>query len=316
MEAAAIIERAQRLANRVDVDFDDRCYQFINEALEEFALAHPWSTLHRVITLPCTGDAHLIIPQHVLAVRWMIDETNKYPINPKEGWDREAPDAYVEATVGNAFWWQEIGMVPAIRDGSGPLSIVCSYSEAGVAYVAGTVENTAYSGTANHYSLLDEQVSFAAATGVTLTNRFVEIATFGKSSRTTGELRLFDSTGLLSVIPPREFSAGYRRLRLLYKPSGGTLIRMGVLQKPPQIYQAGQVLPVQVNPNYVIWYVAGCIHKALGQEQRAALCMQKAIEILDKRIRFENNFGDRDWGASPDSDYWTHEDNMAWDSQS
>lgn len=313
MEAGAIIQRAQRLAGRVDPDFDDRSYQYLNEAMEEWATEFPWSTLHGTLELPADGSQYLYVPNHVLSVRSVMDLTHFSPVEARGSWDREAPVEFVQGSAGPAVWWIEDGLAAAIRQPSGPLSVVCSATDSSTACVSGLIQNTAYSGTALEFTQFTETISFAAATGATLSTVFYDIQEFGKTERTTGEVRLCDSTGVISAITPAQFSAQFRRLKFLYRPPAGTVMRLQVINRPAPVYLPNHVPHSAIDPNYLIWFIAGLIHKSTGQDQRAGICIARANEILRKRIKVENTHGDRDWTAAPDAAYWTHERMNRWE---
>lgn len=315
MEASKIIERAQRLANRVDPDFDDRCYQFLNEGMREWALTHPWATLHRTIDLTCDGSSTLVLPPYVLSIRSFADKSNKHAIDAHGNWDRQAVSAYMAGTSGAARWWQPDGVQAVFRQPTvqGYVSVRSNVSEAHTAYVAGIVFDSTYSGTAGEYRVEQETLDYLSATGATSSNQYEEILSFGKSARSNGRLDLFsDGDRLLSSIPADQYEQPYRRVKFLFIPTAGTIMRTEVILNPPEIHEQHQHPHPSVDSEYLVWYVAALIHRSMGQEQRSMMAMAQATAKLNRKANFEQLFGDRDWGSAPDYVYWTHENDMAW----
>jgi hypothetical protein len=315
MEAFRIVRRAQRLANRVDTDFDDRGYEFLNEAVREWALTHPWSTLHKEVDLTYDGGTHLVLPPYVLSVRFLVDASNKNQVDNIGDWDRRSTPAFVNRTAGSASWWQEDGVQPVLRQPSEAsyVSVLSTVSESSTAYIAGSVFNSSYSGTAGEYEIVQETIDYNSATGATSEHQYTEIFTYGKSARQSGNLKLFSNDDrLLATIQADQYDQPYRRVRFLFNPQAGTVFKAGVILNPPPLYKQHQHPHASIDSDYLAWYTASLIHKAMGQEQRAMMAMATATTKLNRKAQFEQHFGDRDWGAAPDNEYWGHENQHEW----
>jgi hypothetical protein len=314
MDALTIITQAQRRAGRVDAGFNARCYEFLNEGIARWALTIPWSTLRQTLDIPSDGTSKIVLPEYVASVQWLADKTNNNAMRNRDFWDREATSTYLQESSGAASWWKEAGLQPVYRQPSSAsyISVRSDVSEGRSVYLSGISIDTSSSGTAAEKFFVDETLVIADGTGATSSNMYIEIHSVGKTERSDGDLRVVDATGQIARIPDGKFQCAYRTVEMIRKPAAGTIFRAGILLSPPPIYSAGQLPHTSITPEFLVWYVAGLIHKASNQTQEAELCLQRADRIMSQRAYAEKNFGERDWSAIPDSEYWQYENARSW----
>lgn len=314
MNVGELVTRAQRLAGRVDTNFDSRTIQFLQEAVDEWAYKAPWPTLRRTDTFVADGTRNLILPQHVLTLRWLADETNRQPIDPREQWDRQDPSRYLGDGTGSAYWWRETGIVPVTAQPGTPtqLSVRTDASDVFSFYIAGYIRDTTASGTANYEVFAEERMTVAGSGATNLATLFVRVLSMGKDDLTPGDLRVYNGSTTIGRIAANRYRSEYRNVELLTIPPAGTLLRAGYLERPNPITNIYQQPHPSINPEYLAWFAAGLIHKAMGEADIAGAALGRADAILNKRITAEVSHGDRDSQGIPDRDYWNHDDMYGW----
>lgn len=312
MNLLNLITESQRLAGRVDSNFNDRSRRWLNEAQTEWVQSVPWPTLVRTETFACDGTAQLVLPPRVLTVKWLLDRTNKRPVAPNDQLDKEYAAPMVNGTAGNIDYWKEYGVVPVARQpaATGKLSLYTTASDSFSFYVAGLVENTAASGTAEQYYYVQETVVVSTTGTYQTANNYVRVDVLGKDDFTNGDVVVTDaSSNLLARIPQYAYQSEYKVLQFVLVPTAGTLVDVAYIQRPPPLVDNAQQPPPAVDTEYLIWYAAGMLHQAQpGQEQAAATKLARAAEILQRRIAKEKKHGDKDWRGIPDPSYWGSED--------
>ncbi len=314
MDVGTLVTRAQRLAGRVDSGFDSRTIQFLNEAVDHWARAKPWTSMRQTGEFVANGTRELAFPQHVFHVRWIADKTNKRSLDPKDNWDLHDPTKYLGDTNGPASWWREIGIAPITVQPSTPAQIVVRTDQSDTfnVHVAGLVRDTAASGTANYEYFTEEQLNVVGSGPATTTNFFIRVMTVGKTDVTPTDLKVFNGSDLIGRIAANKYRSEYRTVEFLTIPPAGTLLRVGYLEAPNPLTASYQQPHPSINPEYLVWYAAGLIHKAQNEADLGNVCIQRAEAILQDRSYKEEAHGDRDYGAIPDYDYWNHEDRHAW----
>lgn len=312
MNLLNLITESQRLAGRVDSNFNDRCRRWINEAQTQWAIGVPWSTLTRVETFAMDGTALLTLPPRVLTVKWVLDKTNKHPIQPNDQLDKEYPWALSQNSPGSIQAWKELGVQPTARQpaASGTLNLFTTASDTFSVYVAGLAEATASSGTAEQYFPVHETVVVSTTGTFTTTKSYVRVEVLGKDDYTNGDVVVRDaSSNQLARIPADVLQSEYRVLQFVLTPDAGTLLDIFYIQKPATLVDNAQQPPPAVETDYLIWYAAGMMHAAQpGQEQDSMTKLARAQEILQRRINKDRKHGDKDWRGIPDPNYWNAEE--------
>ena len=314
MDANTIITRAQRLAGRVDPGFDERSLEFIDEAVERWCLKLPWPTLRQTFEMVTDGTRNLVAPDHIRTVRWLTDKTNTRTLEAKDNWDRERTGSYLNDTTGPAYWWREEGIDPVFRQpGSlGTLTVRSTASDTYTAHITGISRDTTLSGTAGYEFFREETVNVSGSGPATTVYPYIRVLSAGRTKRATSDMLISSGSTNLGRIGAGRFTAEYRRIELQTIPAAGTIIRAGGLTAPGQITSASHVPHPSISREFLVWYTAGLIHKAMGQFEQGELCRGRALEYLNDRVNQEERAGDRDWGAVPDQAYWDHEATRSW----
>jgi len=315
MDVATLISQAQQVAGRVDSAFQERTLRFLNEAVEKWALARPWNGLRKTVDVVCDGTRYLVFPDFVRSVRLLTDLTNKKYLDYIENWDRQATHEYLSASTGAVAWWREEGIVPVYSQPATPSYVTvagASASDVFTVHLAGTGLDTAASGTAGEVFFQEELITVNGTTTATSTRIYKDILSVGKDRLTEGDLSIAVAGTQVGRVAANRWYTPYRRVELLRIPSAGTTLRAGVLCAPPQLHETGQVPHPSINPQYLIWYAAGVIHKAQNETDQAAVCFRQAAELLAQRDYQEQAFSDRDWTSAPDPNYWDYDAASAW----
>jgi hypothetical protein len=314
MDVATLTNQAQQLAGRVDTNWNERTLRFLNEGVERWAQKRPWNSLRKTLTMTADGTRKLVFPDYVLTIAWLTDLTNRDVVNFRESWDREATSQYLGNTTGAAYWWREDGVQPLYKElsAASTLQVRSEASDTYSVHITGLGQDTTQSGTAGENFFIEEVLSASGSGPNTSANTYKEILTIGRTARGNGDVLVTDGTTQLGRIAKNRWTTSYRRAELLRIPSAGTQLRCGVLVRPTPLVETNQVAHHTINPQYLIWYAAGLIHKAMDEQDLGEVCLARADRILDERDYQEEAFGDRDWGSLPDSEYWGSEDTLAW----
>lgn len=310
MNLATLRTEAQRLAGRVDIDWNSRTRRFLNEAQEQWALSVPWPTLVRVESFTNHGTRAMVLPPRVRTVLWAADRTNKKPLLANAKWDKDYPDAYFGDKSGAAQLVREQGFVAVTRQpSSGVLSFKTDTSDVFSCYAGGLREDTTASGTPDLYYFDKEQVNISGSNVVAGSKTFVRVEALGKDDFTPSDVVVRDaSSNVIARIPALGYRAEYRQIELMNIPSAGTLIDIGYVQAPPVLVDDYQTPNPSIDTEYLIWYAAGLIHEAQGQAEQAQVKLARAREILERRIYKERMHGEKDLRARPSYDYWGTDD--------
>lgn len=310
MDLGTLRTEAQRLAGRVDQDFNSRTRRFLNEAIERWAISVPWPTLVKEEDFTSPGTVQLVLPQRVKQVQWIADKTNNRPLDAANAFDREFPASFMQGTAGAAFFWREVGVQAVAQQpaGIGALSYRTDVSDVFNVYADGLAQDTAVS-TADRLYVARERVSIASSSVQGGAVLFQEIHTLGKDDFTPADVVVRDaSSNVIARIPAFGYRSEYRRVEFLFVPLAGTVFRVRYLRAPPPLVDDWNIPHTSVDSEYLIWYAAAMIHEAQGQAQQAQIKTARAREILEARIYKERSHGDRDYRALPEPSYWGNED--------
>lgn len=310
MNLSKLITESQRLAGRVDADWNDRTKRWLNEAQRQWAITVPWPTLRREESFVADGSEALYLPQRVMAVAYLADETNLSPILNSDFWDKEFPASYLGRTSGSAEFWRSMGYSPVRKNPVyGKLTFSTTTSDATVVSITGLTVNTALSGTADYYSQVSETITINGNTAETSVNEYYSIDTIGKDDFTVADFHCIDqSSNIIAILGKDFYRTEYQKIELMHKPVAGTLIRVQYLARPMPLTNLNQVPHVSVDTEYMIWYTAANIHDGQGQTQEANLKRAYAEKILQKYIAQIKGFGDKDYRAIPEYSYWNVDD--------
>lgn len=310
MNAGTLIDYAQQRAGRVDSGYRTRTLNFLNEAMERWAIARPWRSLKRTVDLITDGTRNLVFPDYVAHVVWLLDKSNTNVINYQERWDRDNPGTYLADTSGRSDFWREQEVVPVYRQPTAAAQIAFTSTSSGESFavhIAGILSDTAASGTAGA-EYMGEEICTASGGTCVSTNIFKNILSVGKTGLTTGYVSGTAGGTELCKMAPNRYSAKYRKVELIAIPTANTEIRAGVILEPPRLTDEAHVPHSSVNNEFLIWYAAGLIHKAQGDTQIGEICMNRAMRIMAQDDQHEKTAGDQDWNAAPDPLYWQSED--------
>jgi len=312
MNLATLTTEAQRLAGRVDSNWNARTKRWLNDAQKEWAAAVPWPTLVKEETFLADGTHNLILPQRVSTVVWAGDKTNYTDLKPARFWDKEWPASFFQRTSGKAQFWRPLGTVATIREPTyGQIKIKTTVTDVTTVYLAGLTVNTDASGTAEHYTFVDEEVLVSDLSVTSSTKFFYRLDTIGKDDYTDADFEVWDSSSnVLARMRAKATRSEYQKIELIHVPAAGTEIVVQYLTEPEKLVANNQIPHASVDTEYLIWHAAATIHDAQGQAQEAVLKRAHAKEILERRIHQLKSFGDKDHRALPEYSYWNFEDDM------
>jgi hypothetical protein len=316
-----IVTEAQRLAGRVDSNFDDRTKKWINQAQEQWSLADPWGQLTFFEDVLTRGGRDLYLPTYMRKVLHLFDKSSKLPMERHEQWDREEPGVYADETASSTpIWWREMGFSsvvgqPTTATGSKVEFDTLGAAEDIVCYISGVIQGTQASGSAVHRHMGSEFVTCMSGAGAQETsNIYVEVRQLSKTARTTDDvLCRYDASGdHIGRIESSRYNAEYRHVQLLYSPAAGRTLTVKYILRVPDFTDDNQPAHPGVDVDYLKWWTAANIHAAQNQLQESAIKRNVAKGMLQRKSHFEQAFGDQDLRMAPDSTYWHHEDLSAW----
>lgn len=314
MNVGELITRAERLAARVDAGFDSRTLQFLNEGVDKWARSMPWPTLRKIVRVVADGTRNLMFPPHVFQVVWLADESNKEALEHRDQWEKQDPSSYLGDSTGAATWWREIGVSPVSSQPSSlsQLTVRTTVSDNFSVHIAGVSIDTTQSGTANYEYFAEEQVNITGSGPQTSANSYLRIMTIGKDDITPGDLLVTVGSTQLARVAKNRYRAEYRNVEFLAIPPAGTLIRAGILERPGPLVSNYQQPHPSIDPEFLVWFAAGLIHKAMNEGELFLACDAKANEILTSRISKEKTHGEEEVQSYPDPAYWNYEDRHTW----
>lgn len=311
MNLANLRTEAQRIAGRVDTDFNSRTRRWLNEAQERWALAIPWPTLLRTETFSCKGTQNLVLPQRVKIVNWVGDRTGRRSLMVRDGWEKDFPEAYMSQTPGAPTLVRELGVTPVTAQPAtaGILSVKTTTSDVFGVYLGGLCQDTTASGTPDFYFFDEEKVDVNSSSVTAGKKLFVRIEVIGKDDFTPADVVIRDAaSNIIARIPAHAYTAEYRQLEFLYVPAVDSQVDVNYVQGPVPMIEEYQVPHPSIKTEYLIWYAAALLHSAQGQMEQAAEKRSIAMDWLNAQIYRERNFGEKSYQGRPDQNYWGAED--------
>jgi len=306
-----LIDRAQRLADRVDAGYRTRALEALDEACQWYASQVPWNGLKKTEDFHASGE-FLILPDRVNHPIRLFDRTNSRPIDPGEFLERREPGAYAARTPGAPCVWRNFGISPVAKDMStaGTLHFSTVASEAISVQIRGLVLDTNASGTANEFYEARETVEMAGVTESSV-NTYTKIVSIQKDAATTYDVSCGTAAdGLLARIPAWETRPRYRRIQL-QPAANGVVVELAYFRRPDRLTSEDDPLDPAINEEALVWRAAGNLHWMDNEQQAAQGAWSKANEALIIKRNEEQTFGERDMHIEPwvgymylESEYW------------
>lgn len=277
--------------------FNDPAYRerwniFINEALREHARVSPWAGLEDVVTVTADGGRYLILPPFVDQLVSLLDTTNSVPVMRAGDWDRTNPVPFVAGTAGQAFEYDKIGEVPAIRSPSSYIWAASSHSsDNALIYVTGLVANSGASTTnAINTTFKEASLTLTGTTPVTLTTLFTKILTISSVTDRNGDVIFQESGSHFSWLGRSQPSSRFKRIQLLYRPVVGTTFEVRFRFSVPKLIHDSQSPPVGVKTDFIVDHALSLHWQEQEQFQKAAAQAQKATKVLSDEARKDSAF--------------------------
>jgi len=303
-----LIDRSQRLANRVDAAYRQRALEALDEAVQWYASQVPWDALKKVEEFSADGE-FLLLPDRVNKIVRVFDRTNSRPVDPGAFLERRSPGAYGDRSSGAPRVWREFGYSPVAVDPATDAQIHVSTpaSEAVSVQIRGLVNDTTASGTAMEFYEARETLELAGATESS-SNTYTRIVSFQKDYKTEEDVLFGTATdGLIARIPGWETRPRYQRIQFQPIPSGETL-ELAYFRRPDRITSEDDPLDPAINEEAVVWRTVGNLHWMDQQPQAAQGAWSKAGEALIIKKNEEETFGEKDFHIEPWLGYLNLED--------
>lgn len=314
MNLGNLITEAQRLAGRVDSDFNTRTRRWINEGIEQWSITVPWPTLIKRETFIANGNRTLVLPQRVRAIQWVGDPTNKRHLRPSDFFEREFSTSFFSSDRSAPFFFHERGFTPVTAQPSvgSILTFNTESSDVFTVYIDGLALDTRASGTANEKFYTFEQISITDSSTYSSANRYVEIFTLGKDDFTPADLVAFNGSEILARVEANRYRSEYRQIEFVHIPTAGDRIDIEYVTNPEPLIYNYQIPHPSIDVEYLIHYAAAKIHAAMNQGALAEQMSSEAQVILNRRIYNERLNKENDLRALPDIAYFGYEDDYVW----
>lgn len=306
-----LIDRVQRVADRVDPSYRTRVLDSIDEALQWYASQVPWDSLKTPEDFQTTGE-FLILPDRVNKVIQIGDKTNGRPLNPGDQFERRFPGSYFQKTTGAPCEWRDMGTVPVIKELSviAPVFVSSSQSDAIAVQIAGLVQDTTASGTALEFYEAKETVTLAGVTQTSV-NSYSKITAIQKDKGSDADVSVGSAAdGLFSRIPSWESRPLYRKVQFHPVPTGQTL-EVLYFKRPNRITSENDPIEASANEEALMWRAAGNVMWMDNEPQAAERAWQKAAEVIAVKRNEEETFGEKDFHIEPWAGYMNLE-NRYW----
>lgn len=308
MNLGSMVTEAQRVAGRVDAGFDARTRNWINQAFREWQKRVPTQLVTTEQDFTLQGNLDLYLPTQVAKINYVVDVTNKSPVNRTEDWDRRDPAAWIEETGGKAVAWREVGVSPVAKQPSSASQVFFTPQapEAVVCFVQGLASDTTASNPGMATYLAAEYVTCPSSVETSGSIQFTKIHSISKSAQTSGDITVsYTSAGeTVARLFRDDYRSEYRHIQLLNVPTDGTQIRVSYSLYYPPLSDDNQVPPPGVDSDFLIYKAASKIHKAQGQNEDASAAIAMAEAIIRDKTEMEKTKGDQFVDITPDTYYW------------
>lgn len=308
-----LIDRTQRLADRVDPSYRGRALDALDEAVQWYASQMPWRALQRTEDFFALGQ-YLVLPDRVNKVITIGDRTNSRPLNPGDSFERRRPGSHFQKTPGASFEWRTMGYAPLVKEMAGETQLLFSTatSEAINVSIAGLVNDTAASGTALALREAKEVISLGGSTEAS-TQVYTRITSIQKDKGTTNDLVIGSAAdGLLSRIPSWETRPLFRNIELSPRSSGQTM-EVTYFRRPDRLTQESDTIDPGINEEAILWRAVGNMHWIDQEGQQAERAWKKASEAAIAKRTEEETFGEIDLHVEPWAGYMSLENEFWYD---
>lgn len=308
-----LIDRVQRVADRVDPSHRTRALDSIDEAMQWYASQVPWDALKRQEDFYAASE-YLILPDRVNKVIRIGDKTNSRPLDPGEFFERRRPGAYFQRVTGAACEWRDQGYVATAKDiteGS-TLEVYSTASEAINVQVRGLVSDTTASGTALELYEAKETISLAGVTQ-TSAHSYNKVISIQKDKGTDADVIVGTSAdGQIARIPSWESRPMYRKIQFHPVPTGQTF-EVAYFRRPDRVTSENDPISPGLNEEALMWRAAGNMMWMDNEPQAAERAWQKAAEVVAIKRNEEETFGEKDFHVEPWAGYMSLENEHWWD---
>lgn len=313
-----VINKALRMANRVDPQHRVRALDAVDRAVRYFSERLPWPSLERVEEFRANGSQYFTFPARVRVIRALGDKERCDYIKPGDQWERQYPTFVLgDQRPAGAWEWQDRGWVPTIQNPATDTTLLftTTQSEAVSVTVRGLVRDTTASGTALELVEADEVIA-ANITPVTSANTYVEIFGIEKDAIDgSADLIVAYNNGANSQaarIPSNERAPQYRRIEWLGNVSAGDRFRCRYYTRPAKINDEQQVLDAAVDEDIIMWATVGDLHWMSESPEAAAGAWQQRDALMQAKLTAQRSHGDNLQQAIPyapmiDEDPWDYD---------
>jgi len=311
---ADLINRVQRLADRVDSSKRQESLDALDEAVQWFANKVPWDGLIKTEVFTTSGSEYLTLPDRVTRVISMADLTNFLPMEAG-GNDWNKSPSHMQRASGTAAEWRHQGVVPVIFQPSDPsyISMIASVSESYEVTVKGLMQDTSASGTALEFYEDLEILTIQDESAVTGAKTWSRIDEISKARATNSDLQVSIAHGTVSRIPRWSTRPLYQQLQFVHVPVSGTRLEVQYFRRPDRLTSEQHTIDPLINEDALVWRAAGNLHWMDQEGQQANLAWRKAEEILNDQKNVEETFGEKDHSIQPWSGYFNIEPYDGWD---
>jgi len=232
-----MVSEVQSLMQNTATAYKAKIKNAINRAYRSIGAMGDWPDLRAEEEFTAAGTSFLVLPMYVDTVKEVLDTTNNIRLDPEPAIGRKFTGTY--ATSGTAYRWGYAGWVPVQSQPSVAATISIkgdSGSDTGtVVRIRGKKHPATSSGIG--YVIDAENVTTAGASAATTTKAFVEVISVTKETDSTEDLIIHVGASYLGYLAMERYAAQYRRLRLHYVPSSGTVLRIQFQRTPERLVQ-------------------------------------------------------------------------------
>lgn len=306
-----LIDRVQRLADRVDPSYRVRTLDALDEAQQWYASQIPWDSLQEIEDF-FVNTEFLTFPDRVNKIIRIGDRTNSRPLDAGEFMERRTPGSYFQRTKGAPREWRPMGRVSTVKELSVAtlLYVHSTASEAIAVQVRGLVSDSTASGTALEFYEAKETLTLAGASLASV-NTYSKVISIQKDKGTAEDILISTpADGLIARIPSWESRPLYQKVQFSPVPNGVTL-EVAYFRRPDRITSENDPLEPSINEEAIMWRAVGNLHWTDNEGQAAERAWQKANEVIALKRNEEETFGEKDFHIEPwqgymdlESEYW------------